>query len=126
MGYVTRIEDLPKRLQEQARKKLGEEEPKKSKYHNVKTSADGIIFDSTHEATRYKELCLLCKAKEICALSTQVKFVLPGGIVYIADFMYYDLRSLSFVVEDAKGFRTKEYRIKKKLMHEIGIEIEEV
>lgn len=65
------------------------------------------------------------QAREIASLMIQVPFPLPGGISYIADFVYYDIRRKRFVVEDAKGVKTKEYVMKKKLMREIGIEIEE-
>ena len=69
-------------------------------------------------------------------LKRQVKFELipsqriDGKVVeraccYIADFVY--IRNGRFVVEDAKGVRTKEYRIKRKLMLYIhGIRITEV
>ena len=45
---------------------------------------------------------------------------------YISDFTYYDDKDKLHVV-DTKGFRTKEYELKKKLMAwKYGIEIEEV
>ena len=45
---------------------------------------------------------------------------------YIADFVYYD-RDGNLVVEDAKGFRTDLFRLKKKMMMYFkGIEIKEV
>jgi hypothetical protein len=90
------------------------------------TEADGYVFASAREAKRYGELKLQYAAREIAALRLQVPFPLPGGIVYIADFVYYDLRDKRWVVEDVKGVRTKEYQLKKKLMREIGIEIDEV
>lgn len=125
---VNTITDLPEHLQEQARQKLGPAGgcAKESKYRNVRTEADGHIFDSAREAERYGELRLLYEAKEIAALMIQVPFPLPGGITYLADFVYYDLRRQAYIVEDAKGVRTKEYILKKKLMKEIGIVIEEV
>jgi len=127
MGFhVMSIEDLPAHLQDQARHKLGVDKPSKSKYGNRRTFVDGQLFDSAKEAERYSELQLLCKAGDICGLCLQVPFRLPGKVTYIADFVYYDLKRMEFVVEDTKGFRTKEYQIKKKLMREIGIEIEEV
>lgn len=122
------VEDLPESMRDQARRQLGESstKAKELKYRNIRTEADGHIFDSQREAERYGELSLLYAAKEISALSIQVPFFLPGGIVYIADFVYFDLREKVWVVEDAKGVRTKEYILKKKLMREIGIEIREV
>lgn len=47
-------------------------------------------------------------------------------VKYIADFTYRDSEG-NFIVEDAKGFRTDVYKIKKKLMlWRFGIEIKEV
>ena len=124
---INRIEDLPEKYREQARQKLGSDGfAKEIKFHNKPTEADGHLFPSEHEACRYGELRLLYEAKSISALSIQVPFFLSGGIIYIADFVYYDLRDKRWIVEDAKGVRTKEYIMKKKLMREIGIEIQEV
>jgi hypothetical protein len=123
-----RIDDLPESLRQQAREKLGVScnVAKDLKYHNIRTEADGHVFPSRHEAERYGELKLMYQAREISSLMIQVPFPLAGGLCYIADFVYYDIRRRRFVVEDAKGVRTKEYVMKKKLMKEIGIEIEEV
>ena len=125
---VNRVDDLPDNLREQARKKMGQTIAFAAtcKYNNVRTEADGHIFDSQREAERYGELKLLYSAREIAALMIHVPFPLPGGITYLADFVYFDLGTQQFVVEDAKGCRTKEYIIKKKLMKEIGIGIQEV
>ena len=110
-----------------------------SKYKNKKTqSRDGIWHDSEREARRWEELLLLFKAGHIMDLKRQVKFVLiptqraegivgpkggkyPGKVIerecyYKADFVYWDLRKAKMVVEDAKGVRTPEYIIKRKLM----------
>jgi hypothetical protein len=46
---------------------------------------------------------------------------------YIADFVYHDVKSGNLIVEDAKGFKTEKYIIKKKLMLWVhGIRIKEV
>lgn len=109
---------------------------KTSKYHNRKTARHGIPFDSKHEADRYDELRLLLKAGKIQDLKLQQTYKLveaqrtPTGaavraVTYIADFVY--TRDGKTIVEDAKGFRTKDYIIKKKLMLErFGIWIKEV
>ena len=106
---------------------------KKPKYNNKKTIADGMEFDSTHEAVRYGELKLLQKADEITALQTQVWFLLEPksdknqASYYIADFTYYDLKRKKFVVEDAKGVKTAAYILKKKAMYnKYGIDVKEV
>lgn len=110
---------------------------KTGKYHNRKTVRHGITFDSKHEADRYDELRLLLKAGEIHDLKLQQTYKLVGvqrtpegaavrAVTYIADFVYYT-RDGKTIVEDAKGFKTKDYIIKKKLMLErFGIWVEEV
>ena len=45
-----------------------------SKYRNIKTEVDGIVFDSKAEARRYAELRLLEKANEISDLRLQYPF----------------------------------------------------
>lgn len=108
-----------------------------SKYNSKKTVVGGHKFDSKKEARRYQELLLLEKAGEIKNLSRQVKFVLipsqrdeNGKVVerecsYKADFTYEE--GIKTVVEDVKGYRTKEYIIKRKLMlYQYGIRIREV
>lgn len=119
-----------------------------SKYKNRKVVAEGLTFASRREYNRYCELLLLEKAGEITELQTQVKFVLipkqtesnttgiRGGIKkgktierecsYLADFVYKD-KAGKMIVEDTKGFRTKDYIIKRKLMLKVyGIRIREV
>ena len=96
-----------------------------SKYHSKKVVVDGVTFDSKREAQRYCELKLLEKAGEIVNLTLQHKFMLQSPfkkngktireICYIADFVYQDARNFKIVVEDVKGFKTKEYLLKKKL-----------
>lgn len=120
-----------------------------NKYRNHKVYSDGMMFDSRREARRYHELLMLQKAGKIKDLQRQVPFLLipdqreadtigkRGGvhkgrvierkITYIADFCYYDSESEEMFVEDAKGFRTAEYRLKKKMMlYFHGIRIKEV
>ena len=101
------------------------------KYHNRKSGG----FDSRKEEARYAELALMQRAGLIQDLKRQVKFELipsqykDGKCIYrscsyIADFTY--MRNGELVVEDAKGYRTDEYTIKKKLMLFIhGIVIKE-
>jgi hypothetical protein len=99
---------------------------KESKYHNKRTEVDGIVFDSKREADRWGELRLLLKAGEILGLFRQVPFLLPGGVIYRADFVILN-RGGQYTVEDAKGVKTKEYAIKKRQMKAVhGIDIVEV
>jgi hypothetical protein len=100
---------------------------KKNKYGAKRKQVDGINFHSTWEADRYSELRIMEKAGLISQLKLQVKYPLKvnGAIVsnYIADFVYYD-RERNEITEDAKGVKTPEYRLKKKLLLAIyGIEI---
>ena len=107
-----------------------------NKYGNKKWELDGQTFDSQHEARRYQELRWLLRMGLISDLRRQVPYeLLPsqkrdGKVVerpvkYIADFVY--MENGEEVVEDAKGVRTKEYVIKRKLMlWQYGIQIREV
>ena len=99
-----------------------------SKYNAVPTEVDGIRFHSAKEARRYSELLLMVKADEIKDLRLQVKYSLDVNGVhicnYFADFVYYDFKFSKEIVEDSKGMRTKEYKLKAKLMKAChGIEI---
>lgn len=121
----------------------------RSKYGNKKAKYDGILFDSRKERHRYINLMTLQRAGEISDLRLQVPYqLLPAvyetvekqlktkvklvekcvqrAVHYIADFVYKD-KDGNVVVEDAKGVRTKEYILKKKMMRALlGIEIKEV
>jgi hypothetical protein len=100
---------------------------KKNKYGAKTSEMDGFIFASRAEARRYAELKLLTQAGEITNLQLQTPYQLNINnvhiAVYIADFVYRDANG-TLVVEDVKGVRTREYKIKKKLMqalHKITI-----
>ncbi len=106
------------------------------KYGNRKITKDGITFDSVKEYKRFCELSLLERAGEITELQRQVKFLLipsqkiDGKVIerpvhYVADFVYQ--QDGQTVVEDTKGFKTKDYILKRKMMlHIHGIRIREV
>lgn len=103
---------------------------RKNKFGAKKNELDGIKFDSRKEARRYRELTLLSAAGELTGLKLQVPFeIIVNGqkvCTYRADFTYTG-KDGQFVVEDAKGFKTPEYRLKKKLVKAChGIEIREV
>lgn len=101
---------------------------RRPKYGNRKTARDGHTFDSKREADRYAVLKLMERAGEISGLELQPSFpIVVNGVrvcVYRADFRYLERGRI--VVEDAKGFRTPAYRLKRKLVQaQYGIEIRE-
>jgi hypothetical protein len=125
----------------------------KSKYYNIKTRAlDGTVFDSHKEARRWDELLLLQRAGKITDLQRQVRYelipaqyetyerygkkgqklkdgvrLLEKKVCYVADFVYTDAETGENIVEDAKGIRTKDYILKRKLMLAVhSIRIKEV
>ena len=107
-----------------------------NKYRSKKITKDGITFDSIKEYRRWCDLLLLEAAGLITNLQRQVPFELipsqriDGKVVeracnYIADFAY--MKDGQYIVEDTKGFKTKDYIIKRKLMLNVfGIRIHEV
>lgn len=114
-----------------------------SKYGSVKAKRGQITFDSQKEAARYDELMLQLRAGEIQNLKLQPEFTLKeafrmpdgarsGPVKYRADFSYEKpVREgagtrMVRVIEDVKGFKTKEYALKKKFMEEHGFQITEV
>lgn len=115
---------------------------KVSKYRNVKTTVNGITYDSAKEARRHQELLLMERAGLIQALERQKPFVLCGSVVlggrrkppirYYADFCYRvcDNGDYYRIVEDTKSPITRKdplYRAKKHMMKAIhDIEITEV
>ena len=131
------IADLPERYRAQIRAKV--ESKDVSKYHNKKTSVDGILFDSKKEASRFIVLRELLLCSVISDLRLQHTFMLqepytaPNGnriraITYKADFTYW--KNGEFIVEDVKSPITRkksDYRMKVKMMQDrLGIEVLEV
>jgi hypothetical protein len=110
-----------------------------NKYGNKKVQLDGIQFDSRKEANRYAELKIAEKCGAIKDLQLQKTFeLIPAqyriingkkkcveqACKYKADFYYFDCMTNNFICEDTKGFKTKDYIIKRKLMlyvHDIRI-----
>lgn len=99
---------------------------KEAKYKNLKVEIDGIKFDSKFEAEFYfGELQWLLAAGEITKIERQKAYLLQPAfkyqsktiraIHYVADFVvtYKDGRE---EVIDTKGFQTKDYLLKKKLL----------
>jgi hypothetical protein len=102
-----------------------------NKYNAVKTTINGITFDSKREASRYQELMLLQRAGQIQDLALQVPFAITVNgkkiCKYIADFQYVDVSTGKTVTEDSKGYRNQVYIIKRKLVEALyNVKIVEV
>lgn len=91
-----------------------------NKYHSRRINTPDGWFDSKAEFERWKVLKLLQHAGEIKNLQRQVRFeIIPKigklrAIFYVADFVY-ELGGKP-VVEDRKGFKTRLYMLKARLM----------
>lgn len=99
-----------------------------TKFGNIPTRIDNVTFHSKKEAHRYLELKAMQEGGLIEGLELQPSYDLAVNDVkvcrYIADFRYLDRSTNEQVVEDVKGFRTKEYVIKARLMLAcFGIEV---
>ena len=127
---MTRWEVLPPNVKVQSIignvKQVSVAGKRESKYHNKIAYYDGIAFDSIKERDYYADVLLPLKwAGEIKNIDMQVSFVLQPpfkhggktikGIKYVADFAitYPDGRKK---VIDTKGYRTKEYQLKRKML----------
>lgn len=114
---------------------MGAKSSQRNKYGAKKTGGHA----SQKEHGRAGQLQIMLAAGLISDLREQVRFVLipsqkdkEGNTVekpcsYIADFVYTDNATGQTIVEDTKGYRTKEYIIKRKLMLSVhGIRIKEI
>lgn len=127
---MTRWEVLPPNVKVQSIignvKQVSVAGKRESKYHNKIAYYDGIAFDSIKERDYYADVLLPLKwAGKIKSIDMQVSFVLQPpfkhggktikGIKYVADFVitYPDGRKK---VIDTKGYRTKEYQLKRKML----------
>ena len=98
---------------------------RRNKYNARQVILGKLKFASRAEAARYLILADQQRRGEIRNLAMQVRYDLPAGITYRADFAY-DRRhdkvgsewSWSRVVEDVKGFETAAFRLKKRLFED--------
>lgn len=95
-----------------------------SKYKNRKTKVNGITFDSKAEAEFYQLLWT-----EKITHKRQVKYPIEvnGKLIcyYYADFVFPNkgMNGKDLVI-DVKGFETKDFKLKKKLMKAVhGIDV---
>lgn len=103
--------------------------PRRNKYGAKKTVVDNVTFASQREAHRYLNLKSMFRAGLIRNLELQPEFPFKiDGVLmfkYVADFAYFEGQAR--IVEDAKGFKTAVYKLKKKLIEATyGIKIREV
>lgn len=102
-----------------------------SKYHNRQHNG----YASQREAETAANLHALAQAGVIRGLEEQVSYQLvpaqkgklrnEKGITYVADFVYYDKDGRHVV--DSKGYKTRDYILKRKLMaYLLHIEVEEL
>ena len=97
-----------------------------NKYFAKKTVAMGLKFDSKWEAERWGQLKSMERAGIVTQLERQIRYDLTINDVkicdYVADFRYLleeEDGMSKLVIEDAKGFQTPEFKLKKKLMKAI-------
>ena len=98
---------------------------RRGKYNAKPVEINGIRFDSTAEAMRYRELLLMEQAGEIWNLKVHPRYLILDGfdhdaqherpIFYEADFSYFDKHDKCTIVQDVKGMRTALYRLKRKM-----------
>ncbi len=95
----------------------------RAKYGNKKVEWNGMLFDSTKEYKRYRQLLILLKKGLIGQLQRQVPYELNEGgthsLKYVADFVYIDAKTGKEIVEDSKGYRTQEYKKRRRLMKKV-------
>lgn len=105
--------------------------PEYRKFNNEPIIIDGKRFASKAEGKRYTELRDGQRAGVFSKLERQPRFpIVINGVKicdYVADFRYYDNERRREVVEDVKGVKTPEYKLKKKLVLAVlGLEIVEI
>lgn len=85
------------------------------KFNAKITDVDGIKFHSKKEAQYYEELLLKQKAGIVLYHHRQVPIALPGKVTYRVDFLEFHSNGTVHYI-DVKGYRTKEYIAKKKMV----------
>lgn len=126
---MTRLTAAEYRAQQEGAKK-------RHKFGAKRTALDGIMFASKREAERWAALKIFELFGEIRELDRQVEIPLMGAtgplltakgnpMHYVADFTYIN-QAGELVIEDAKGYRTPEYKLKRAILAAQGIKIKEV
>lgn len=105
--------------------------PRKNKFGAVRTTLDGITFDSKREAAYYAELKLRERAGEVADVEIQKPFLLSHSAMvigtYRSDFSFFDAREGKHRVIDVKGKDTPLSKWKRKhVLAQYGILVEVV
>jgi hypothetical protein len=87
---------------------------RRSKYGNTRCILDGLTFDSLAECGYYVLLRDRQRRGDIAMLQHHWRYPVAKGVVYEADFAYWDRAGTSHVV-DVKGVATPVFRLKAKL-----------
>ena len=107
---------------------------RKNKYGAKRVTYQGLKFDSKHEWGCWMALLERKKRGEISDIKRQVSIhmqgrdgpiLTPTGLLsrYVADFTYIEKGVL--IIEDAKGYATEVYKLKKAILAAQGIYIRE-
>lgn len=88
--------------------------------NSKKTTIDNIKFDSRTEAYRYAYLKRRLQLNQIKDLELQPRFTftaITGRFIrdYKADFRYFDIELNKVIVEDVKGFISKDLQLLKRM-----------
>ena len=90
----------------------------KHKFGAERTELDGIKFASKKESRYYSDLLIRQRIGEVVFFLRQVPFHLPGGTKYVVDFQEFMADGTVRFVE-VKGFETKEWIMKKKIVESL-------
>ena len=105
---------------------------RRNKYGNDRTVVDGKSFDSKREADRYSELKLLQSGGMIRDLELQVAVMLQGmngplktatgrAMKCTVDFRYWCEDRQAWIYEDAKGYPSRDWPVRKAVLAAQGI-----
>ena len=92
------------------------------KFKSIRCEADGIKFGSKLERNYYLKLMEAKKDGSLIMFMRQVPFHLAGNIRYVIDFVEFwrtdEEGAAEIKFTECKGFATKEYLLKKKLVQD--------
>ena len=91
-----------------------------AKYKSIKTTVDGIKFDSKAEAEYYIHLLNLQKIGDVKIIALQPRvYLTEARILYKPDFLIVENGKPVYI--DVKGFITPVFAIKKRLWVQYGV-----